>query len=184
MNHRFFSTVFFLLHVSLTPNTTAIWRPSKPWPILPPSSRTSKPPPRTPTSPLSLHSVDPTAECLPHGSGSSSLMFVTGKKTWVVLFLFLATNDVHFFIRALAASAPVAQFDAPCDAFGRIVTSDYSQIGKECSQTIRESWKAVDNLTSTGNFSHRFKIRQFANSSKINWLANFWSWKIFPWTVQ
>jgi len=32
-----------------------------------------------------------------------------------------------FYFRAIAASAPVAQFTAPCDAFGRIVTADYSQ---------------------------------------------------------
>ena len=29
---------------------------------------------------------------------------------------------------AIAASAPVAQFSAPCDAFGRVVTSDYKLV--------------------------------------------------------
>ena len=57
---------------------------------------------------------------------------------------------MKFFFRAIAASAPVAQFDAPCDAFGRIVTADYTAQGAFCSQTIRRSWAAIDNVTSTG----------------------------------
>ena len=51
------------------------------------------------------------------------------------------------FFRAIAASAPVAQFDAPCDAFGRIVTADYTAQGELCSKTIRSSWAAIDNIT-------------------------------------
>jgi hypothetical protein len=56
--------------------------------------------------------------------------------------------------RAISASAPVAQFSAPCDAFGRIVTSDYSANGKECSDVIRKSWAAVDNLTASGKATY------------------------------
>ena len=56
----------------------------------------------------------------------------------------------HFYFRAIAASAPVAQFDAPCDAFGRIITADYAASPSEnCSDTIRSSWAAIDNITST-----------------------------------
>jgi len=58
---------------------------------------------------------------------------------------------------AIAASAPVAQFSAPCDAFGRVVTSDYKAQGSECSDTIRRSWAAVDNLT--------------ASDSGLDWLS-------------
>ena len=54
------------------------------------------------------------------------------------------------YYRAIAASAPVAQFDAPCDAFGRIVTADYTAFGDKCSDTIRKSWKSIDNITATG----------------------------------
>lgn len=50
---------------------------------------------------------------------------------------------------AIAASAPVAQFGAPCDAFGRIVTADYEAEGADCSGIIRKSWAAVDNVTKT-----------------------------------
>ena len=56
----------------------------------------------------------------------------------------------HIVAGSIAASAPVGQFDAPCDAFGRIVTADYTSQGKFCSETIRASWKAIDNVTSTG----------------------------------
>jgi hypothetical protein len=50
-------------------------------------------------------------------------------------YLYFASNNFENFskkkkinlFRAIAASAPVAQFTAPCDAFGRIVTADYSQ---------------------------------------------------------
>ena len=63
--------------------------------------------------------------------------------------LFIEENleDDFFSFRAIAASAPVSQFDAPCDAFGRIVTSDYTAQGKFCSDTIRLSWAAIDNVT-------------------------------------
>jgi len=53
----------------------------------------------------------------------------------------------HICDGAIAASAPVAQFDAPCDAFGRIVTADYTAQGELCSKTIRSSWAAIDNIT-------------------------------------
>ena len=58
----------------------------------------------------------------------------------------------HICAGAIAASAPVAQFDAPCDAFGRIVTADYSSEGDFCSGTIRKSWAVIDNVTSTSKF--------------------------------
>lgn len=52
----------------------------------------------------------------------------------------------HVCAGAIAASAPVAQFTSPCDAFGRIVTSDYTAAvaNGTCSQNIRKSWAALD----------------------------------------
>lgn len=52
--------------------------------------------------------------------------------------------------RAIAASAPVAQFSAPCNAFGRIVTADYTAQSKDCSKVIRKSWDAINNITKDG----------------------------------
>ena len=42
----------------------------------------------------------------------------------------------------------MAQFDAPCDAFGRIVTADYTAENEACSSAIRSSWASIDNVTS------------------------------------
>lgn len=57
----------------------------------------------------------------------------------------------HVVVGALASSAPIWQFKdlVPCDVFYKIVTDDFSESGKGCSESIRRSWKAVDNLTST-----------------------------------
>ena len=43
----------------------------------------------------------------------------------------------------------MAQFDAPCDAFGRIVTADYTAENEACSSAIRSSWASIDNVTSS-----------------------------------
>ena len=43
----------------------------------------------------------------------------------------------------------MAQFDAPCDAFGRIVTADYTAENEACSSAIRSSWTSIDNVTSS-----------------------------------
>jgi len=69
----------------------------------------------------------------------------------------------HVVAGAIAASAPVAQFDAPCDAFGRIITADYAASPSEnCSDTIRSSWAAIDNITSTSDgltwFNNKLKF--------------------------
>lgn len=52
----------------------------------------------------------------------------------------------HICDGAIAASAPVAQFDTPCDAFNRIVTADYTAASENCSSIIRQSWKAIDEV--------------------------------------
>jgi len=59
----------------------------------------------------------------------------------------------HVCAGAIAASAPVAQFTSPCDAFGRIVTSDYTAAvaNGTCSQNIRKSWAALDRLANQTN---------------------------------
>jgi len=69
----------------------------------------------------------------------------------------------HICDGAIAASAPVAQFaPTPCDAFNRIVTSDYTAVDANCSATIRKSWKALDNLAGSAEglkwISDTFKL--------------------------
>ncbi|KAJ8256663.1 hypothetical protein COCON_G00188150 [Conger conger] len=57
----------------------------------------------------------------------------------------------HVVVGALAASAPIWQFTdmVPCGAFHKIVTDDFRNGGKGCEESIRRSWKAIDNVTST-----------------------------------
>nr|XP_006628138.2 PREDICTED: lysosomal Pro-X carboxypeptidase [Lepisosteus oculatus] len=57
----------------------------------------------------------------------------------------------HVVVGALASSAPIWQFPGlvPCGVFYKIVTDDFSKSGSGCSESIRRSWKAIDNVTST-----------------------------------
>jgi hypothetical protein len=61
--------------------------------------------------------------------------------------------------RAIAASAPIFQFSGltPCEAFSRIVTTDYNSVSTECRASIRKSWAVINNITSYGNFIRRLK---------------------------
>ncbi|XP_026851491.2 lysosomal Pro-X carboxypeptidase isoform X1 [Electrophorus electricus] len=53
---------------------------------------------------------------------------------------------------ALAASAPIWQFTdmVPCGDFYKIVTQDFAKSGINCSKSIRRSWMAISNVSSTG----------------------------------
>jgi len=100
------------------------------------------------------------------------------------------TKFPHIVAGAIAASAPVAQFSSPCDAFGRIVTSDFSAAApnNSCSKAVRASWGALDRMAKkangTGlawlnsNFSLCSKSRMVttANVSGLkDYLADLWT---------
>ena len=58
--------------------------------------------------------------------------------------------------RALAASAPVLQFEGvlPCESYNKIVTQTFARYGATCVDNIRYSWKAMTDLfNSGGNYS-------------------------------
>lgn len=57
--------------------------------------------------------------------------------------------------RALAASAPIWQFPGmvPCGAFYKTVTQDFAKSGYNCDANIRKSWKAINNVSSTGKLN-------------------------------
>lgn len=62
----------------------------------------------------------------------------------------------HFmYFRALASSAPIWQFPGmvPCGDFYKIVTQDFAKSGYNCDRNIRRSWKAINNVSSTGKSS-------------------------------
>ncbi|KAG8260746.1 hypothetical protein J6590_090065 [Homalodisca vitripennis] len=52
---------------------------------------------------------------------------------------------------AIAASAPIWQFTdmTPCNVYNRVLTSAFSLASRRCSDNIRKSWKAIDNITKT-----------------------------------
>ncbi|XP_051004913.1 lysosomal Pro-X carboxypeptidase isoform X2 [Acomys russatus] len=66
----------------------------------------------------------------------------------------------HIVVGALAASAPIWQFEelTPCGVFMKIVTQDFRKSGPHCSESIRKSWGAINQLSST--------------SSGLQWLTN------------
>ncbi|XP_051048216.1 lysosomal Pro-X carboxypeptidase [Phodopus roborovskii] len=59
----------------------------------------------------------------------------------------------HLVVGALAASAPIWQFEdlVPCSVFMKIVTEDFRKSGPYCSESIRRSWDAINRLSSTGS---------------------------------
>jgi len=82
----------------------------------------------------------------------------------------------HIVAGAIAASAPIAQFSSPCDAFGRIVTSDFSAAApnNSCSDAIRASWAALDRVvkkpgTGLNWINSNFRL---CDSSKLTAEAN------------
>ncbi|XP_054580661.1 lysosomal Pro-X carboxypeptidase isoform X2 [Eptesicus fuscus] len=58
----------------------------------------------------------------------------------------------HMVVGALAASAPIWQFEdiVPCGVFMKIVTTDFKRSGPNCSENIRSSWDAINRLTRNG----------------------------------
>ncbi|XP_007537171.2 lysosomal Pro-X carboxypeptidase [Erinaceus europaeus] len=58
----------------------------------------------------------------------------------------------HMVVGALAASAPIWQFEdmVPCDGFMNIVTTDFRKSGPNCSDSIRKSWDVINHYGSTG----------------------------------
>uniref|UniRef100_A0A1A8UG38 Lysosomal Pro-X carboxypeptidase n=1 Tax=Nothobranchius furzeri TaxID=105023 RepID=A0A1A8UG38_NOTFU len=56
-------------------------------------------------------------------------------------------------IGALAASAPIWQFPGmvPCGDFYKIVTQDFAKSGYNCEASIRRSWEAINNVSSTAS---------------------------------
>merc|ERR1719209_2647165 len=70
------------------------------------------------------------------------------------------TKFPHIVAGAIAASAPIAQFSSPCDAFGRIVTSDFSAAApnNSCSEAIRASWSALD------------RVSKMENNTGVDWI--------------
>ncbi|RMC07464.1 hypothetical protein DUI87_16936 [Hirundo rustica rustica] len=69
----------------------------------------------------------------------------------------------HVVAGALAASAPIWQFGdlVPCGTFFSIVTNDFKKSGPGCSESIRNSWGAVNHLSSTDGVHDMFEPQKW-----------------------
>lgn len=92
---------------------------------------------------------------------------------------FAGAQDLFMFLcRALAASAPIWQFGdlVPCGTFFSMVTNDFKKSGAGCSESIRNSWNAINHLSSTGktSFSKNSSDQECVNDFDlcVSWV--FW----------
>lgn len=79
-----------------------------------------------------------------HDSRCAACIILRGnQKKWFLSFLCF---------RALASSAPIWQFPGmvPCGEFYKIVTQDFARSGHNCDANVRKSWKAINNVSSSG----------------------------------
>lgn len=49
----------------------------------------------------------------------------------------------HLVLGAIAASAPILQFESDCNRFNMILSSVFTASHKNCSRNIRQSWDAL-----------------------------------------
>ncbi|XP_053564645.1 lysosomal Pro-X carboxypeptidase [Bombina bombina] len=59
----------------------------------------------------------------------------------------------HVVVGALAASAPIWLFEdlVPCNSYYEIVTNDFKKSGPGCSESISNSWAAINRMAETGD---------------------------------
>uniref|UniRef100_A0A8C6XF57 Lysosomal Pro-X carboxypeptidase n=1 Tax=Naja naja TaxID=35670 RepID=A0A8C6XF57_NAJNA len=82
----------------------------------------------------------------------------------------------HIVIGALAASAPIWQFDSlvPCGSFYKIVTEDFKKSGAGCSETIQNSWaKGLQWLSHTFRLCSPLKTKTDVINFR-EWLRGTW----------
>ncbi|XP_045413206.1 lysosomal Pro-X carboxypeptidase [Lemur catta] len=90
----------------------------------------------------------------------------------------------HIVVGALAASAPIWQFEdlVPCGVFMKIVTTDFRKSGPYCSDSIRRSWDAINRLSNTSRgiqwLTEAFHLCSPLASEKIqrlkDWITETW----------
>ncbi|NWT44378.1 PCP carboxypeptidase, partial [Chroicocephalus maculipennis] len=91
----------------------------------------------------------------------------------------------HVVVGALAASAPIWQFGdlVPCGTYFSIVTNDFKKSGTGCSESIRNSWNAINHLSSTdaglqwlsSTFHLCSPLKNLQDAAILkNWLSETW----------
>ncbi|MBN3293335.1 PCP carboxypeptidase, partial [Polypterus senegalus] len=118
------------------------------------------------------------------GTQNSSVIAIGGSYGGM-LAAWLRMKYPYLVTGALASSAPIWQFEGlvDCGIFYKIVTDDFTKGGKECSESIRRSWKAIDNVTTTVDglkwLSETFHLCSSLTSKED--IASFKSWLSETW---
>ncbi|KAL6081664.1 hypothetical protein STEG23_005571, partial [Scotinomys teguina] len=81
----------------------------------------------------------------------------------------------HLVIGALAASAPIWQFEelTPCGVLMKIVTEDFKKGGIKCSESILRSWGAINWLSNMG----QTRCNNISETTIGNWGSRVWGYQ-------
>ncbi|XP_038674469.1 lysosomal Pro-X carboxypeptidase [Scyliorhinus canicula] len=118
-----------------------------------------------------------------HGAQTSPVIAIGGSYGGMLAAWFRMKYP-NIVVGALAASAPIWLFEnlTACGDFNTIVTNDFLKSGKGCSESIRNSWDAINKLSSTVeglNFiSHALHLCSPLQASDVasfkSWLSDTW----------
>ncbi|XP_073517804.1 lysosomal Pro-X carboxypeptidase [Phyllobates terribilis] len=89
----------------------------------------------------------------------NSAVIAIGGSYGGMLAAWLRMKYPHVVVGALAASAPIWQFEdlVPCNLYYQIVTNDFKKSGPGCAESISKSWAAIN--------------RMFGSDEGIRWLS-------------
>ncbi|CAI9587945.1 unnamed protein product [Staurois parvus] len=91
----------------------------------------------------------------------------------------------HVVVGALAASAPIWQFEdlVPCNLYHQIVTNDFKKSGSGCAESVSKSWAAINRmaetddgirwLSSTFHMCSPLKCKEDVMAMK-SWMSDIW----------
>jgi lysosomal Pro-X carboxypeptidase len=84
-----------------------------------------------------------------------------GLEMYTVLAAWFRIKYPHIAIGAVAASAPILQFEdiVPTDTFYRIVSADFKRESTSCFNYIQESWDAIDNIAAQNGGLHNLSTK-------------------------
>ncbi|XP_040195902.1 lysosomal Pro-X carboxypeptidase [Rana temporaria] len=91
----------------------------------------------------------------------------------------------HVIVGALAASAPIWQFEdlVPCNLYYQIVTNDFKKSGSGCAESVSKSWAAINRMAETDDgmrwlssafhMCSPFRCKEDVAMMK-SWLSDIW----------
>lgn len=110
-------------------------------------------------------------------SAEASPVILFGGSYGGMLAAWMRLKYPHIAIGAVAASAPILQFEdiVPSDTFYKIVSADFKRESTSCFNTIRESWDVIDKIASKNGGLHDLS-KQFHMCRDLNA-----SWELQDW---